>query len=301
VRRVARAADDGYEHDLVPGLRATADAARLSAELAFAAARLDELGSNPPGLYAEVAGAASSADVEEAAWLAFQIAYLSPLEGGDPWSSIASVRTTWASGEAPDADAASLGPRTAHTASRGSRTLDAYRAWAARAGSQAAALTADASWTAERRFERAFERLSLPGFGRGARYEFLVLLAHLGVFELNPTSLHLGDAGDETTLAAKRVFGIGDAMNLRRRSSELGRGSGVQIEALDLALVNFGRAQDDRVTAGATVAADPARVDAIGALLGVPSGEAPAEDADPEVAATSAAAPPAPAGTEPAP
>jgi len=126
-----------------------------------------------------------------------------------------------------------------------------------------------------------------------------VLLAHLKVFELNPTSLHLGDAADETTLAAKRVFGIGDAMNLRRRSSELGRGSGVHIEALDLALVNFGRAEDDRVTAGATVSADPARVDAIGALLAVPSGEAPAEDADPEIAATSAAATPAPAGTEP--
>jgi hypothetical protein len=280
VSRVARAADDGYEHDLVPGLRATADAARLTAELAFSAARLDELSARPPGLYAEVAGAAANGDAEEAAWLAFQIAYLSPLEGGDPWSSIAEVRTTWASGELPDADAARLGPRTAHAAGRGGRTLEAYRAWSARAGSQAAALTADPSWTPERRFERAFERLSLPGFGRAARYEFLVLLARLGVVELNPTSLHLGDAGDETTVAAKRVFGIGDAMNLRRRASELARGTGVHIEALDLALVNFGRGEDDRVTAGATVAADPARVEAIGALLGVPaaSGRAPGSD-----------------------
>jgi hypothetical protein len=277
VRHVARAADDGYEHDLVPGLRATADAARLTAELAFSAARLDQLASDPPGLYAEVAGAASSGDVEEAAWLAFQIAYLSPAEGGDPWSSIASERTSWASGVAPDADAVPLGPRTAHAAGRGSQTFDAYRAWAARAGSQAAALTADASWNPERRFERAFERLSLPGFGRAARYEFLVLLAWLGVVELNPTSLHLGDAGDEATLAAKRVFGIGDTMNLRRRASELARGTGVHIEALDLALVNFGRASDDRVTAGATAGADPARVEAIGALLGVPAG-APAAD-----------------------
>jgi hypothetical protein len=49
VRHVARAADDGYEHDLVPGLRATADAARLSSELAFAAARLDELSARAAG------------------------------------------------------------------------------------------------------------------------------------------------------------------------------------------------------------------------------------------------------------
>jgi hypothetical protein len=271
VRRVARAADDGYEHDLVPGLRATADAARLTAELAFSAARLEELSAEPPGLYAEVAGAAASGDVEEAAWLAFQIAYLSPLEGGDPWSSIASVRTSWASGELPDAGAAALGPRTAHAAGRATRTFDAYRGWVARAGSQAAALTADASWTPERRFERAFERLSLPGFGRAARYEFLLLLGRLGAADLRPTSLHLGDAGDETTLAAKRVFGIGDAMNLRRRASELARGVGVPIESLDLALVNFGRAEDDRVTAGATASADPARTEAIGALLGVPA------------------------------
>jgi hypothetical protein len=279
VRRVARAADDGYEHDLVPGLRATADAVRLASELAFASARLEELSAEPPGLYAEVAGAAASGDVEEAAWLALQIAYLSPLEGGDPWSSIASVRTTWASGELPDADAAVLGPRTAHSAGRGTRTFEAYRTWAARAGSQSAALTADASWNPERRFERAFERLSLPGFARAARYEFLVLLGHLGVVELNPTALHLGDAGDETTLAAKRVFGIGDAMNLRRRASELARGSGVQIESLDLALVNFGRSEDDRVTAAATVDADPARADAIGALLGVPAAGEPHDSA----------------------
>src|SRR6478735_6812792 len=77
VRRMARAADDGYEHELLPGLRATEDAARLADELAFAEARLHELRDAPPGLYAEVAAAE---DPEEAAWLAFQIALLSPLE-----------------------------------------------------------------------------------------------------------------------------------------------------------------------------------------------------------------------------
>ena len=43
----------------------------------------------------------------------------------------------------------------------------AYRAWVERAGSQAAAFTGDAGWTPQRRFGRVFERLALPGFGRG--------------------------------------------------------------------------------------------------------------------------------------
>src|SRR5213592_308095 len=43
-RRVARAADDGYRHPLVPGLRATADAEKLAAALTWAAERLE-----PPG------------------------------------------------------------------------------------------------------------------------------------------------------------------------------------------------------------------------------------------------------------
>ena len=42
-------------HGLVPGLRSSADAERLADELAFAAARLELLAVDPPGLYAEVA------------------------------------------------------------------------------------------------------------------------------------------------------------------------------------------------------------------------------------------------------
>ena len=159
---MARAADDGYEHELLPGLRSSLDAARLADEIAFAAARLDELAGDPPGLYAEVARAS---DVEEGTWLAFLIAYLSPLEGDDPWASIAAARTTWASGELPMLEDIALGPRTAHDPARGASTLLAYRAWAQRAGSQAQAFTGDPAWPDQRRFDRAFERMSLPGFG----------------------------------------------------------------------------------------------------------------------------------------
>src|SRR5829696_117425 len=62
-RRLARAADDGYRHQLVPGLRATADAERLAAALLIAADRLE-----PPGPYEEVA---TEPDREQASWLAF--------------------------------------------------------------------------------------------------------------------------------------------------------------------------------------------------------------------------------------
>jgi hypothetical protein len=248
VRRLARAADDGYENDLLPGLRATVEAAHLADELAFAAARLDQLRAAPPGPYADVV---TLDDPEEQAWLAFQIAYISPREGEDPFAEIDRVRTTWASGELPDLELVELGPRTAHDPSRGTKTLEAYRAWAERAGSQAAGLRGDEAWTRQRRFDRAFERLAMRGFGRGPRYELLVLLGALGVFDMQPWSLHLGDAMDPTTIAAKRIFGIGDAINLQRRASDLATTLGVPMEALDLALLNWSRGEGARITGGA--------------------------------------------------
>jgi hypothetical protein len=248
VRRMARAADDGYENDLLPGLRATVEAAHLADELAFSTARLDQLRSDPPGLYAEAAGLG---DPEEQAWLLFQIAYISPIEGEDPFAEINRVRTSWASGEIPNLEDVELGPRTAHDPSRGTKTLEAYHAWAERAGSQAAGIAGDPGWTPQRRFDRAFERLAMRGFGRGPRYELLVLLGALGVFDLRPWSLHLADAMDPTTIAAKRVFGIGDAINLQRRASDLISTLGVPMEALDLALLNWSRPMGERITGGA--------------------------------------------------
>jgi hypothetical protein len=195
------------------------------------------LETRPPGLYAQVA---SEGDVEEAAWLAFLIAYLSPLEEeADPFEAVAAVRTTWASGDLPDLIAARTGPRSAHDPARGDETLRAYRAWAQRSGSQAAAFTGELSWAPERRFDRAYERLALPGLGRDARYELLVSLGRLGVFELRGGRLHL--SGDnEPTVAAKRVFGIGDPLLLERRAADLAEACGVALEALDLGLYNWG-------------------------------------------------------------
>jgi hypothetical protein len=245
VRRLVRGEDDGFRTSLAPGLRSSADAERLAEELAFAARRLTVLETHPPGLYAEVAG---DGDVEERAWLAFLIAYLSPLEDSeDPFAAISAVRTTWASGEFPDLDGVEVGPRTAYDPARGAETLRAYRTWAERAGSQEAAFTGELAWSAERRFDRVFERLALPGLGREARYELLVLLGRLGVFDMRGGRLHLvGD--NETTVAAKRALGIGDPMLLERRAADLAVACGVPLEALDLGLFNWGTGQ--RVYAG---------------------------------------------------
>jgi hypothetical protein len=89
----------------------------------------------------------------------------------------------------------------------------------------------------------------------------------LDVFELSPWSLHLTDPMDPTTVAAKRVFAIGDAMNLQRRASDLAAAAEVPIEALDLALLNWSRGEDERITAGARDVDDGARREALRRLL----------------------------------
>jgi hypothetical protein len=266
VRRVARGVDDGYRTPLAPGLRSSADAERLAGELAFAAHRLQVLETRPPGLYAEAAG---SGDVEERAWLAFLIAYLSPLDDDDdPFASISALRTTWASGELPALDDVRTGPRSAHDPARGDGTLRAYRAWAQRAGSQEAAFVGEPGWTAERRFDRVFERLALPGLTRDARYDLLVSLGRLGVFELRGGRLHLvGD--NEPTLAAKRALGIGDSLLLERRGGELALACDVPLEALDLGFYNWGAGLRVRLGLPRDDEPDPDVVERIRAALGL--------------------------------
>jgi len=267
VRRVQRAPDDGYENWLVHGLRSSVDGARFADELAFSEARLAELAEDPPGLYADVALAA---DPEEATWLAFLIAYIAPGRGANAWSEIEAARVPWATGELPALDGVAGGPRTAHDPGRGTVTVEAWRHWASRAGGQLPALLGDADWERPRRFARIFERLALPGFGRSPRYEFLVSLGALGTVPLEAGTLAIGkDAMDPVVTAAKRVFGIGDAINIERRAADLVRETGVPFAALDLALFNLDRVEDERATMGARRSADPERRAAIGRKLGV--------------------------------
>jgi len=264
VRRLARSADDGYQNRLVPGLRSSVDAEHLAAELAFASTRLGMLEHDPPGLYAEVADA--HGDLEERTWLAFLIAYICPCDADAPFASIQEARTSWASGEPPSLEGIELGPRTAHEAARGAQTIDAYRAWAARAGSQAAAFAGESVWAPERRFARVFERLALPGFHRDARFDLLVTLGRLGVYDVRGGALQFG--GDNAvTLAAKRALGIGDTMLLERRAAELAAECGVPLEALDLGLYNWEQGTRSTLGLGPDAEPDPDALDAARAAL----------------------------------
>jgi hypothetical protein len=261
VHRESRAGDDGYRSALLPGVRASADANLLAEEIAFAHGRLLALGAAPPDLYAEVRARAAD-DIERATWMCFLIAYLSPLDGDQPFVAIRMVLDA-AAGDLPGADVSgelagiALGPRTSHDPARAVETLLAYRHWTEHAdrsgahspegwvGQQTSAFTGDPEWSPQRRFERMFERLALPGFRRIGRYDLLVTLGRLGLYELRADALHF-TSGPETsssdlaTLAAKRVFAIGDPLNLERRARALAEAIAVPIETLDLALANWG-------------------------------------------------------------
>jgi hypothetical protein len=250
VKRENRAGDDGYRSALLPGLRASGDAEALAQEIAFAHGRLLALGAAPPDLYGEIRALAEE-DIERATWMCFLAAYLSPLDGDNPFLGIRLVLAAARDSDSYEEDALEdlgrmpLGPRTSHDPARGTETLRAYRHWAERAGSQQHAFEGDPEWSPQRRFERGFERLALPGFGRMGRYDLLVTMGRLGLYELRADSLHLTSAseahfGDLTTLAAKRVFAIGDPLLLERRARTLAEAISVPVEALDLALANWG-------------------------------------------------------------
>jgi Alpha-glutamyl/putrescinyl thymine pyrophosphorylase clade 3 len=251
-----RAEDDGYRSPLVPGLRASLDAERFAQDIAFAAGRLNALSGEPPGLYGEMR---AEADPERALWMCFLCAYLCPLEGEDPFAGIRAALGA-GSGDAglpgdaggpsgrggglPDLEGIPLGPRTSHDPARGNATIEAYVQWAARAGSQAQSFTGDPDWTPTRRFERLFERLTLPGLARMGRYELLVTIGRVGLCEMRADALHFTNApgaasGDLATLGAKRVFGIGETVHLEHRARELAEAAEIPVEALDHALADW--------------------------------------------------------------
>ncbi len=85
------------------------------------------------------------------------------------------------------------------------------------------------------------------------RYDFLITLGRLGLYELRADALHLITrsptlGADPTPYAAKRVFGIGDPIHIERRASTLAAALSTPIEALDLALANW--SSEERVTLG---------------------------------------------------
>lgn len=214
-KRVARAADDGYRSALAPGLRATADAERLASALTAAAARLE-----PPGPYGEIADVP---DREDATWLAFLVALASP-EAPELQRALLDAPPAWADGVPEDLPDALR------------RTADSYRAWAGRAGTQAAAFEGEAGWNAVRRFARVYERLAVAGFVRARRFDLLTALSAAGLYELEAGELQLGADDDPTTLAAKRLLVSGDTRLLERRASDLAAACELPLAALDRGL-----------------------------------------------------------------
>lgn len=223
VRKLERGAEDGYVSGLVQGLKSSADAERLAYELAFAATRLLALAASPPGVYAEIAS--GPGDLEERTWLAVQVA-LDPSGERVPWS---------------------VGPWP-----------EAYRNWVARAGSQAAAFSGESYWTPERRFERVFERLgSVAVMDRDRRFDLLVTLGRLGLYELEAGKLFFGGE-NETTWAGKRALGIGDPLLLERRALDLATACGIPLAALDLGLHNWGTGSGvERIAPGVDPSLEP--------------------------------------------
>jgi hypothetical protein len=268
VRRLARDQDDGFQSGLIPGLKSAAEARRLADEVAFASARCNRLLTDPPGLYAAVADGGD--DIEQRSWLAFQIAWLSPLDGDDPFGAIAAARTPWDADAvaAPDRESARTGPRGTYDPATSARTAEAYRAWAARAGSQAATFGGEPSWTPERRFDRVYERLALPGLDRAVRFDLLVTLGCTGVYDLAAGSLHLGGS-DQVTLAAKRILGIGDPLLLERRAAELASAFQAPLQALDLGFFNWERRERWTDGVSADIELDAIVRDAAYAALGL--------------------------------
>ncbi|HET9094400.1 MAG TPA: hypothetical protein VFN36_04885 [Solirubrobacteraceae bacterium] len=220
VRRLARGLEDGYRSSLVPGLKSSQDAERLAEEIAFSTTRL--------ALMDQIAAGRDVPDVDPA-WR--EIAAPGDLEG----------RTQLAIACVLD------GPRGVEAGQR-EETLAGIQAWGARQGSLTGAVEGEPSWTPERRFERLFERLGgVRGLSRDSRYSLLTTLGHLGVYPLRGARLFLSGE-NEATWAAKRALGIGDPLLLDRRAAELADACGVPLEALDLALHNWGSGA--RVTDG---------------------------------------------------
>ncbi len=286
VKQMTRHAEDGWSHDLLPGLRSSGEALDLLGHLSRARVRLDRLASDAPGPYATARALAGgdADDREEATWLLFQVAYYGPLEGDEPFREIDRllVRRDDAL-PAPDVlEAVAVGPRGAHAHDRGVATLQGYRDWSTRVGSQLTGLAAGGT-DAARRFDAAFRALALPGLHRDARFEFLVTLGSLGLLDAAPWSLLLDAGRDPVSVAAKRAFLTGDAVLLQRRFGAFARALGVPVAAFDLGLRNWDLRPGPSAPLGYLVAGVPAEPDAdevalLAAELGLSAGAEPAPE-----------------------
>jgi hypothetical protein len=103
---------------------------------------------------------------------------------------------------------------------------------------------------------------------RDARYELLVILGTTGVYELYGGKLGFGGE-NEATLAAKRALGIGDSILLERRAASLALACEVPLQALDLALHNWGTGSRVRLGLPADAEPDQDELERVRSALGL--------------------------------
>lgn len=246
--KLSRNTDDGYRSELLPGIRASADAMTLAEELTVAEARLSALSGDAAGPWTIVAQQAG--DVPRAFVAALVVAVASPDETArsveTAHDAVALLQELLESvddaGTVPASqslvDLLSAGPRgpRGHDASGSALAVPAQLAQRS-GGSLSAGLAGEASWSPERRFARLLDRLALKGLPRAARFDLLVALGRSGALPVTADGLHLG--GDQVTDAAKRLFAVADVPLLEKRAAALVEATGVTWDALELALWNI--------------------------------------------------------------
>jgi hypothetical protein len=220
----------------------------LAQELTLAEARLSALASDDAGPWGIVA--AHAGNTAEAFVAALVVAVASPDETAGSLVTAAAALAALeplladlddsgtiggASAIAEILDAGPRGPR-AHDASGAALAVPAQLAQRS-AGSLAAGLHGESSWTPERRFARLFDRLALKGLPRAVRFDLLVALGRAGALDVRADGLHLGN--DQVTHAAKRLFAVADVPLLERRAAAIVEATDVSWDALELALWNI--------------------------------------------------------------
>lgn len=272
--KLTRNVDDGYRSELLPGIRSSADAMVLAQELTVAEARLSAIATDQAGPWGVVAEHAS--DPSAAFVTALVIAVASPDDAAGSLATAAAALAALedalgslddsgalvgASAVAELLDAGPRGPR-AHDASGAALAVPAQLAQRS-AGSLAAGLQGEASWSPERRFARLLDRLALKGLPRAVRYDLLVALGRSGALPVRADGLHLGT--DQVTDAAKRLFAVADVALLEKRAAALVEATDVAWDALELALWNIAGA--DATGSGAAARWSTAKP---GTTLGLP-------------------------------
>ena len=164
-----------------------------------------------------------------------------PARAHELHEAIVASRPSWASDEAPE------------IAGADPRTIPAYRAWAGAPARRPRRFLGEPTWSPERRFGRAFERLALPGFAARPATSCWSRSAPPGPHDLAADALHIGKLDDATILAAKRLLVSGDAMLLERRAAELAKAAGIRLGALDRGARGVGRGGARRRRATAAI------------------------------------------------